>query len=57
MTMTADRKKRVTEFTQWLLNFREYVVTNNVGATPFVPKYCLQYPHACDLYDDETAVL
>ncbi|KAJ2974853.1 hypothetical protein NQ176_g5841 [Zarea fungicola] len=48
--------KRTTTFTQRLLNFREYLVANGIGATPVVPKYCLQHPHACDFYYDQTAV-
>lgn len=52
----ANGKKRVTNFTQRILNFREYLVANGIGATPLVPKYCLQHPHACDLYYDQTAV-
>jgi hexosaminidase len=53
----ADGKKRVTDMTQRIFNFREYLVANGVGATPLVPKYCLQHPHACDLYYDQTAVV
>ena len=53
----ATGKKRTTTFTQRLLNFREYLVANGVMATPVVPKYCLQHPHACDLYYDQTAVV
>ncbi|PQE10595.1 putative beta-N-acetylhexosaminidase protein [Rutstroemia sp. NJR-2017a WRK4] len=52
----AAGEKRVTEFTQRILNFREYLVANGVGATPLMPKYCLQHPHACDLYYNQTAV-
>lgn len=50
-------KKRTTEFTQRILNFREYLVANGIGASPLVPKYCLQHPHACDLYYDQGAVI
>jgi len=50
-------KKRTTTFTQRFLNFREYLVANGIGATPVVPKYCLQHPHACDLYLDQDAVV
>ena len=53
----SSGKKRTTEFTQRIFNFREYLVANGVGATPLVPKYCLQHPHACDLYYDQTAVV
>ncbi|KAM3453976.1 hypothetical protein MY5147_007196 [Beauveria neobassiana] len=49
-------KKRTTSFTQRILNFREYLVANGIGATALVPKYCLQHPHACDLYYDQDAV-
>ncbi|ATY62385.1 beta-hexosaminidase precursor [Cordyceps militaris] len=49
-------KKRTTTFTQRILNFREYLVANGVAATPLVPKYCLQHPHACDFYYDQEAV-
>ena len=49
-------QKRTTTFTQRLLNFREYLVANGVAATPVVPKYCLQHPHTCDLYYNQTAV-
>jgi hexosaminidase len=48
--------KRVTEMTQRILNFREYLVANGIGAAPLMSKYCLQYPHACDLYYDQAAV-
>ena len=52
-----DGKKRTTDMTQRIFNFREYLVALGVGATPLVPKYCLQHPHACDLYYDQTAVV
>ncbi|KAF8847879.1 putative beta-N-acetylhexosaminidase naga [Acephala macrosclerotiorum] len=52
----AAGQKRVTEMTQRILNFREYLVANGVGASPLVPKYCLQHPHACDLDYNQTAV-
>ncbi|KAE8448924.1 woronin body major protein [Mollisiaceae sp. DMI_Dod_QoI] len=51
-----DGQKRVTAMTQRILNFREYLVANGVGAAPLVPKYCLQHPHACDLDYNQTAV-
>ena len=50
----ANGNKRTTELTQRIFNFREYLVANGVGAAPLVPKYCLQHPHACDLYYDQT---
>ncbi|PNY23560.1 Beta-hexosaminidase [Tolypocladium capitatum] len=49
-------KKRTTALTQRILNFREYLVANGIGAAPMVPKYCLQHPHACDLFYDQDAV-
>ena len=52
----AAGENRVTEMTQRILNFREYLVANGVGATPLVPKYCLQHPHACDLNYNQTVV-
>ncbi|KAG0647830.1 N-acetyl-beta-glucosaminidase 1 [Hyphodiscus hymeniophilus] len=52
----AAGESRVTEMTQRILNFREYLVANGVGATPLVPKYCLQHPHACDLNYNQTIV-
>ncbi|KAJ5157833.1 Beta-hexosaminidase 1 [Penicillium canariense] len=52
----ASGQKRTTQLTQRLLNFREYLVANGVMASALVPKYCLQHPHACDLYYDQTAV-
>ncbi|KIW35341.1 uncharacterized protein PV07_02042 [Cladophialophora immunda] len=48
--------KRTTQMTQRILNFREYLVANGVQATPLVPRYCLQHPHACDLYYNQTAL-
>lgn len=48
--------KRTTEMTQRILNFREYLVANGVQASPLMPKYCLQHPHECDLYLNQTAV-
>ncbi|KAK5993809.1 Beta-hexosaminidase [Cladobotryum mycophilum] len=53
----ATGKKRTTTFTQRILNFREYLVANGIQATPLVPKYCLQHPHACDFYYDQSAVV
>ncbi|CZT13395.1 probable beta-N-acetylhexosaminidase [Rhynchosporium agropyri] len=49
-------QKRTTELTARILNFREYLVTLGVGAAPLMPKYCLQHPHACDLFLDQTAL-
>ncbi|GAD94179.1 beta-N-acetylhexosaminidase NagA, putative [Paecilomyces variotii No. 5] len=52
----AAGKKRTTEMTQRILNFREYLVASGIQAAPLVPKYCLSHPHACDLYYNQTAV-
>ncbi|KAF3031613.1 hypothetical protein E8E11_000589 [Didymella keratinophila] len=49
-------KKRTTELTQRLLNFREYLVANGVQAAPLMPKFCLKHPHECDLYRDQTVM-
>ncbi|KAJ5085502.1 hypothetical protein N7532_010273 [Penicillium argentinense] len=53
----AEGKKRTTLMTQRILNFREYLVANGVMATALVPKYCLQHPHACDFYYNQTAIV
>lgn len=52
----ANGKKRTTELTQRILNFREYLLANGVQGAPLVPKYCLQHPHECDLYLDQDAI-
>lgn len=52
----ANGKKRTTELTQRILNFREYLVASGVSASPLMPKYCLQHPHECDLYLNQTAL-
>jgi hexosaminidase len=52
----AEGKKRTNNLTQRLLNFREYLVANGVMANALVPKYCLKHPHACDLYQNQTAI-
>ncbi|KAF7594979.1 hypothetical protein BBP40_007787 [Aspergillus hancockii] len=52
----AGGNKRTTLMTQRILNFREYLVANGVQAQALVPKYCLQHPHACDLYLDQEAI-
>ncbi|KAA8646680.1 woronin body major protein [Aspergillus tanneri] len=52
----AKGRKRTTEMTQRIINFREYLVANGIMATVLVPKYCLQHPHACDLYQNQTAI-
>ncbi|KAJ5731444.1 uncharacterized protein N7483_005952 [Penicillium malachiteum] len=52
----ANGQKRTTLLTQRLLNFREYLVANGVMAGALMPKYCLQHPHACDLYYNQTVI-
>ena len=52
----AHGNKRTNLLTQRLLNFREYLVANGVMANALVPKYCLQHPHACDLYKNQSAI-
>ncbi|KAF2752090.1 glycoside hydrolase family 20 protein [Sporormia fimetaria CBS 119925] len=52
----AEGNKRTTELTQRILNFREYLLANGVQAAPLMPKFCLQHPHECDLYLDQTAL-
>ncbi|TPX21560.1 woronin body major protein [Coccidioides immitis] len=52
-----DGKKRTTLMTQRILNFREYLVANGIMAAPLQPKYCLQHPHSCDLYYDQTVIM
>ncbi|KAF2827446.1 hypothetical protein CC86DRAFT_291074 [Ophiobolus disseminans] len=51
----AEGKKRTTELTQRILNFREYLLAVGVQASPLMPKYCAQHPHECDLYLDQDA--
>lgn len=48
--------KRTTEMSQRIFNFREYLVANRIPASVLVPKYCIQHPHACDLFKDQTVV-
>lgn len=45
---------RVSEMAPRILNFREYLVAQGFPASPLVPQYCLQHPHACDLYLNQT---
>ncbi|KAF8981275.1 hypothetical protein BGZ46_003048 [Entomortierella lignicola] len=48
--------KRTTELTARIYDFRERLVARNINAAPLAPKYCLQHPHACDLYRNQTAL-
>ncbi|KAF2759982.1 beta-N-acetylhexosaminidase [Pseudovirgaria hyperparasitica] len=52
----GEGKKRTTELTQRINNFREYLVASGVMAAPLMPKYCLQNPHSCDLNWDQDAL-
>jgi hexosaminidase len=52
----AQGKKRTTQLTARILNFREYLVANGIGAAPLQPEYCLKNPHHCDFYYNQTAV-
>lgn len=52
----SEGNKRTTELTQRILNFREYLLAIGVSAAPLMPKYCLQHPHECDLYQNQTAL-
>ncbi|RLV95176.1 Beta-hexosaminidase [Spathaspora sp. JA1] len=47
---------RTNLLTSRILNFREYLVALGHAASPLVPKYCLQNPHACDLYQNQTVL-
>ncbi|KZW02925.1 N-acetylglucosaminidase [Exidia glandulosa HHB12029] len=49
--------KRLTQLTQRISNFREYLVALGIAAAPIMPKFCIQHPHACDLYYNQTAVV
>jgi hexosaminidase len=48
--------RRTTQLTQRIANFREYLVALGIEAAPIFPKYCLQHPHACDLFYNQTAM-
>ncbi|KAL1957425.1 hypothetical protein VTO42DRAFT_5993 [Malbranchea cinnamomea] len=54
--VNAKGQKRTTELTARILNFREYLVALGIGATALQPEYCLQHPHHCDLYYNQTAI-
>ncbi|KAG0277179.1 hypothetical protein BGZ95_006371 [Linnemannia exigua] len=47
--------KRATELSARIQEFRERLVERGIGASPLVPKYCLQHPHHCDLFRNQTA--
>ncbi|KAG0328650.1 hypothetical protein BGZ99_004920 [Dissophora globulifera] len=50
----ADGYKRAYEMSARIQDFRERLVARGIGAAPLVPKYCLQHPHACDLFRNAT---
>jgi len=52
----ATGLRRTTQLTQRIANFREYLVALGIEAAPIFPKYCLQHPHACDLFYNQTAM-
>ncbi|KAA8906844.1 hypothetical protein TRICI_005083 [Trichomonascus ciferrii] len=52
----SSGKKRTTSFTQRIYNFREYLIANGIAAAPITSKYCIQHPHACDLYYDQQII-
>ncbi|KAF9141091.1 woronin body major protein, partial [Mortierella sp. GBA39] len=47
--------KRATELSARIQDFRERLVDRGILAAPLVPKYCLQHPHHCDLFRNQTA--
>ncbi|KAI1316844.1 hypothetical protein EDD11_009422 [Mortierella claussenii] len=51
-----DGWKRTTELSARIFDFRERLVSRGILAAPLVPKYCLQHPHACDLFRNQTAL-
>ncbi|KAG0042206.1 hypothetical protein BGZ83_000775 [Gryganskiella cystojenkinii] len=51
----ADGYKRTTELSARIFDYRERMVSRGHNAHPLVPKYCLQHPHHCDLYRNQTA--
>lgn len=51
----AEGYKRATELTARISDYRERMIARGHGAHPIVPKYCLQHPHHCDLFRNQTA--
>ncbi|KAF9922792.1 hypothetical protein FBU30_007095 [Linnemannia zychae] len=51
----AQGYKRATELTVRIQDYRERMVARGHLAAPIVPKYCIQHPHHCDLYLNQTA--
>ncbi|GJJ77210.1 hexosaminidase [Entomortierella parvispora] len=52
----AQGYKRTTELSARIFEFRERLLERGINAAPLVPKYCLQHPHHCDLYLNQTAL-
>ncbi|KAF9960077.1 hypothetical protein BGZ70_008687 [Mortierella alpina] len=52
----ADGWKRTTEMSTRIQDFRERLLERGILAAPLVPKYCLQHPHHCDLFRNQTAL-
>ncbi|KAF9193654.1 hypothetical protein BGZ51_002602 [Haplosporangium sp. Z 767] len=50
-----DGWKRTTELSARIFDYRERMVARGHNAHPLAPKYCLQHPHYCDLYRNQTA--
>uniref|UniRef100_A0A060TBC1 Beta-hexosaminidase n=1 Tax=Blastobotrys adeninivorans TaxID=409370 RepID=A0A060TBC1_BLAAD len=52
-----DGHKRTTELSQRIYNFRDYLVALGIQAAPLTSRYCINHPHACDLYYNQSAVV
>ncbi|KAI1320964.1 hypothetical protein EDD11_009287 [Mortierella claussenii] len=50
-----DGYKRTTELSARIFDYRERMVARGHNAHPLAPKYCLQHPHHCNLYRNQTA--
>ncbi|KAF9904469.1 hypothetical protein BX616_001300 [Lobosporangium transversale] len=47
--------KRTTELSTRIFDFRERLLSRGLAPAPVVPKYCIQHPHHCDLFRNQTA--
>ncbi|KAF9909231.1 hypothetical protein BX616_011252 [Lobosporangium transversale] len=60
LTWSGNRNKagykRTTELSTRIYEFRERLIARGIGAAPLAPKYCLQHPHHCDLFRNQTAL-
>ncbi|KAF8937386.1 hypothetical protein BGZ58_002798 [Dissophora ornata] len=52
----AEGYKRTTQLTARIFDYRERMVSRGHYVHPLVPKYCLQHPHHCDLFLNQTAL-